>query len=44
LHIKTGKPILHDYTHTVETPLNTLPQATVKPGPEVLAACMQELM
>ena len=44
LHINTGKPILHDFTHTIAAPLGTLPQSQVKPGPEVLAACMQELM
>jgi 2-oxoglutarate ferredoxin oxidoreductase subunit beta len=44
LHINTGKPTLHDYTHTIHEALGTLPQATVKPGPDVLAACMQELM
>jgi len=44
LHIKTGKPVLHDYTHTVPEALATIPQAKVKPGPEVLAACMKELM
>jgi 2-oxoglutarate ferredoxin oxidoreductase subunit beta len=44
LHIQTGKPILHDYTHTVEEPLATIAQAKVKPGREVLAECMRELM
>jgi 2-oxoglutarate ferredoxin oxidoreductase subunit beta len=44
LHIKTGKPVLHDFTHTVEDVLATLPQTRVKPGPEVLDACMRELM
>ena len=44
LHIKTGKPTVHDTTHTVDAVLATLPESAVKPGPEVLAACMQELM
>jgi len=44
LHIKTGKPVLHDFTHTVDDVLATIPQAKVKPGPEVLAECMAELM
>jgi 2-oxoglutarate ferredoxin oxidoreductase subunit beta len=44
LHIKTGKPVLHDFTHTVEDVLATIPQGKVKPGPEVLEACMRELM
>ena len=44
LHIKTEQKILQDYMHMVDTPLATLPQAAVKPGPEVLAACMRELM
>ena len=44
LHIQTGKPVVHDFTHTIPGALATLPQAAVKPGPEVLAACMQELM
>jgi 2-oxoglutarate ferredoxin oxidoreductase subunit beta len=44
LHIKTEQKILQDYMHMVDTPLASLPQATVKPGPDVLAACMRELM
>jgi 2-oxoglutarate ferredoxin oxidoreductase subunit beta len=44
LHIKTGKPVVHDFTHTIDAPLATLPQAQVKPGPAVLAECMAELM
>ncbi|MDR3672724.1 MAG: 2-oxoacid:ferredoxin oxidoreductase subunit beta [Holophaga sp.] len=44
LHIKTEQKTLHDYMHLVDTPLVALPQAQVKPGPEVLAACMAELM
>jgi len=28
----------------VDEPLAHLPQETVKPGPEVLRACMEELM
>jgi len=44
LHIKTEQKTLHDYMHLVDTPLAGLPQAVVKPGPEVLAACMAELM
>jgi 2-oxoglutarate ferredoxin oxidoreductase subunit beta len=44
LHIATEQKTLHDYLHMVEAPLATLPQAAVKPGPEVLAACMRELM
>jgi len=44
LHIKTEQRILHDYMHLVDESLATLPQAAVKPGPEVLEACMRELM
>ena len=44
LHIKTEQKILHDYMHTVEAPLAGLPDSAVKPGPEVLEACMRELM
>jgi 2-oxoglutarate ferredoxin oxidoreductase subunit beta len=44
LHIRTEQKTLHDYMHLVEPALATLPQAAVKPGPEVLAACMRELM
>ena len=44
LHIKTEQKTLHDYMHIMDAPLATLPQAAVKPGPEVLAACMRELM
>ena len=44
LHIRTGMPVIHDYTHTIDTPLATIPQARVKPGPEALAALMQERM
>ncbi len=44
LHIETGKPVIHDFTHTIDEVLATLPQSRVKPGPDVLAACMQELM
>jgi 2-oxoglutarate/2-oxoacid ferredoxin oxidoreductase subunit beta len=43
LHVKPLAPTLHDFVPTVETPLWNLPQAAVKPGPEVLAACMAEL-
>jgi 2-oxoglutarate/2-oxoacid ferredoxin oxidoreductase subunit beta len=44
LHIRTGLPVLHDHLHLVEAPLATLPASQVKPGPEVLEACMRELM
>ena len=44
LHIQTEQKTLHDYMHLVEPPLATLPQAAVKPGPEVLEACLKELM
>ena len=44
LHIQTGQKTMHDYMHTIDAPLATLPQAAVKPGPEVLAECMRELM
>jgi 2-oxoglutarate ferredoxin oxidoreductase subunit beta len=44
LHIRTGLKTLQDFMHTVEEPLATLPQSAVKPGPDVLEACMRELM
>ena len=44
LHIQTEQKTLHDFLHLVETPLATLPQDRGKPGPEVLEACMRELM
>jgi 2-oxoglutarate ferredoxin oxidoreductase subunit beta len=44
LHIETGRKTLHDYMHLIEAPLAGLTQADVKPGPDVLAACMAELM
>jgi 2-oxoglutarate/2-oxoacid ferredoxin oxidoreductase subunit beta len=44
LYIQPGKPTVHDFMHLVDEPVATLPQATVKPGPEVLRICMEELM
>jgi 2-oxoglutarate ferredoxin oxidoreductase subunit beta len=44
LHIETGRKTLHDFMHLVPEPLAALPTAAVKPGPEVLAQCMAELM
>ena len=44
LYLQHGKPTLHDYMHLAEDPLATLPQTRVKPGPEVLQACMDELL
>ena len=44
LYLEPGKPTLHDYVQLVDEPVATLPQARVKPGPEVLKACMAELM
>ncbi len=44
LYIQPDRPTLHDYVHMVDEPLAHLPQAIVKPGPEVLQACMEELM
>jgi 2-oxoglutarate/2-oxoacid ferredoxin oxidoreductase subunit beta len=44
LYIQPGKPDLHDFFHLVDEPVATLPQGAVKPGPDVLKACMDELM
>jgi 2-oxoglutarate ferredoxin oxidoreductase subunit beta len=44
LHIETGRKTLQDYLHLSETPMVSLAESVVKPGPEVLAACMRELM
>lgn len=44
LYIQPDKPTVHDFLHLADEPLATLPQPRVKPGPEVLAACMEELM
>ena len=44
LHIETGRKTLQDYLHLSETPMVALAESVVKPGPEVLAACMRELM
>ena len=44
LHLHTGKPVLHDYMHTIAEPLATIAQGKVKPGREVLEECMRELM
>jgi len=44
LHLHTGNPTVHHFTHTVDEALASLPQAAVKPGREVLEACMRELM
>jgi len=44
LHIETGRKTLHDFMHMVATPMAALPDSVTKPGPEVLAACMAELM
>jgi len=44
LYLETGKPTVHDFLHLVDDPVATLPQARVKPSPEVLKACMDELM
>ena len=44
LYVNTQKPTIHDTTHIVDTPLVRLPQSALKPGPEVLKACMEELM
>jgi len=44
LHIQTGKPTIHDYLKLSEQPLVSLPMKTLKPGPDVLQACLQEFM
>jgi 2-oxoglutarate ferredoxin oxidoreductase subunit beta len=44
LYLQQGKPTIHDFMHLVAAPVATLPQASVKPGPEALQACMDELM
>ena len=44
LYLNPGRPTLHDYVHMVDEPLAHMPQDAVKPGPEVLLACMEELM
>ena len=44
LYIQSGKPTIHDFLHLVDEPITTLPQTVVKPGPEVLKACMKDLM
>lgn len=43
LYLKPGNPTLHDFLHLIEEPIATLPEARVKPGPEVLRACMEDL-
>jgi 2-oxoglutarate ferredoxin oxidoreductase subunit beta len=43
LYVNTQKPTIHDTTHIVDTPLVHLQQEALKPGPEVLKACMDEL-
>jgi len=44
LHIETGGKTLHDYMHLVDTPMAHLPTDVSRPGPEILAECMAELM
>jgi 2-oxoglutarate ferredoxin oxidoreductase subunit beta len=44
LYLQSGKPTLHDFLHLVDEPLVALPQTGVKPGPDVLKACMDELV
>ncbi len=43
LYVNTQKPTIHDTTHIVDTPLVHLRQEDLKPGPDVLRACMEEL-
>ncbi len=43
LYVRPEAPTLHDHLHLVDAPLWNLPTPVVKPGPEVLAACMEEL-
>ena len=43
LCIEQGKPTLHDLMHLADEPLASLPDAQVKPGPDVLAACLEAL-
>jgi 2-oxoglutarate ferredoxin oxidoreductase subunit beta len=43
LYVNTQKPTLHQTTHIVETPLVHLRQEALKPGAEVLKACMDAL-
>lgn len=44
LYLQPDRPTLHDYVHMVDAPLAHMPQSAVKPGPEALRACMDELM
>jgi len=44
LYLQPDRPTLHDYVHMVDEPLAHMPQSAVKPGPEALRACMDELM
>ena len=44
LYVNTHKPNIHGTTHIVDTPLVHLSQAALKPGEDVLAKCMGELM
>nr|WP_320131437.1 2-oxoacid:ferredoxin oxidoreductase subunit beta [uncultured Holophaga sp.] len=43
LFLEQGQPTLHDYLNQAATPITALPQSTLKPGPEVLKAIMEEL-
>jgi 2-oxoglutarate/2-oxoacid ferredoxin oxidoreductase subunit beta len=43
LYLESGKATVHDFLHLVDEPVATLPSAQVKPGPEVLQACMEAL-
>jgi len=43
LYVKPEAATLHDFTRTVDQPLWNLPEQVTKPGPEVLAALMEEL-
>ena len=44
LYIQSGKPTVHDFLHLVNESIATLPQTFVKPGPEALKTCMEDLM
>ncbi len=44
LYVQPDKPTIHDFMYLVDEPVANLPQARVKPGPEVLRTCMEELM
>ncbi len=43
LCLQPNRPTLQEYLHLVDAPLALLPQESVKPGPEVLQACMEAL-